>query len=162
MKKKYGTVLEMNDELFKFRRRIIGLLYEAKQVLGMELPRLKVRVVKYTEDNTLGMCHADKNYITISEKMAKESENILRQVVWHEIAHAFFKAPHKEGCPLMDASLQRKATKKQLEKALKNTASVKKLEEFLGIEKVAAKKQRGNLVYGPEGRGKVHFINSGR
>ena len=112
-------ILNMTPELFKFRKRIIKLLYEAREVLGTELPRIKVRIVEFTKENTLGMCFIDKDYITISLKMAPESENVLRQVVWHELAHAYFKAPHKAGCPLMNPSLIRTATKAQLVKALK-------------------------------------------
>jgi len=114
-------VLEMTPELFKFRRRVIKLLYEARDVLGMELPRIKVRIVKYGahKKNTMGTCFIDKNFITIADVMVTESENILRQVVWHELAHAYFKAPHVDGCPLMNATLIRTATKAQLTKALK-------------------------------------------
>ena len=119
MKNNKAKVLKMDDELFKFRRQIIGLLYEARTVLGMELPRIKVRIVEYTDSTTLGTCWIDKDYITLAAKLSQESENTLRAVVWHELAHAYFKAPHVEGCPLMDATLDRSVTKAQLVKALK-------------------------------------------
>lgn len=96
-------VLEMNDKLFRQRRRVIDALYEAKRVLGMELPRIKVRIVEFNEkeQHVLGVCFIEKDYISISHQIVSWNDDMVRHVVWHELGHAWFKAKHDESCPLM-------------------------------------------------------------
>lgn len=106
-------VLKMTDELFKFRRRIIGFLYEARDIvkeeIGKDLPRIKVRIVDYIkseEKSILGKCHIDANYITISKDLAKVNESLLRHVVWHELVHAYLGfTGHDESSILMKSSV---------------------------------------------------------
>lgn len=68
-------VLKMTDELFKFRKRVIGFLYEARTIIsneiGRELPRIKVRIVDYLNKGhgVLGKCHVGDNYVTVSKDL---------------------------------------------------------------------------------------------
>lgn len=117
------TIRQMDDVLFAQRRRIIDLLYEAKRVLGMDLPRIKVRIVDYTTNNTMGLCHIDKDYITVSAKLFDWSEDTLRHIVWHELAHAWFNAKHDDTDPLM-ATQYTAVPKEQLEKSLRKIAGL--------------------------------------
>lgn len=109
----------MNEDLFVQRQRIITLLYEAKNILKIELPRIKVRIVDFeNEDTTLGKCFINKDYITVSHKLTAWDENYLRLVVWHELAHAYFNAVHEETCPLMSPIARNNISKDQLVKSL--------------------------------------------
>jgi hypothetical protein len=102
--KKTEKILEMNDLLFIQRKRVIAILYEARSILKMNLPRIKVRIVEFEKrknEIVLGRCFINKDYITISKDITNWSDDFLRSVVWHELAHAFFNAQHDETCPLM-------------------------------------------------------------
>jgi hypothetical protein len=120
--KKKSDVIKMSDELFIQRRRIITMLYEAKAVLNMSLPRIKVRIVDYEKHDTykiLGRCFIDKDYITISKDMTNWTDDFLRSVVWHELAHAYFNAKHDMTCPLMHPHCMEAKNKETLALALK-------------------------------------------
>jgi len=116
--------LVMTEALFKQRQRIISLLNEAKQILGIQLPWLKVRMVSYEETKTLGLCWIKQDWISISEKMVSWDENYLRHVVWHELCHAYFNTKHQEDCILMNAILTKPGSKEDLIKALKKHAKI--------------------------------------
>lgn len=114
----------MNDKLFQFRRECIVLLYEFREIVGFDLPRIKVRMVDFEESGTLGKCWIGKDYIAISTSLMEESKGALRHVVWHELCHAYFSAKHVDSCPLMNAkvNMKRPVTKAQAIKAIKKLA----------------------------------------
>lgn len=130
-------ILKMDDSVFKFRRQIIGFLYEARAIAqkasGRDLQRIKVRVVDFEGEKSkalpgnivIGRCFLEKDYIVISHKIADKGEDYLRQVVWHELAHAWFNAPHVAGCALMAPEVNVNSTKADLEKALRKLAKPK-------------------------------------
>jgi hypothetical protein len=116
-------IIKMTDSLFIQRRRVMDMLYEAREVLSMELPRIKIRIVDFEEEkNTLGLCYIDQNYITISKSIDSWDEDYLRHIVWHELAHAYFNAKHDEKCPLMHPIANLGQKKALLTKALKKIA----------------------------------------
>ncbi len=113
-------ILKMTTDLFLQRRRVIEMLYEAHKVLKMDLPRIKVRLVDFeNERHVLGKCFINKNYITISKEMTNWSDNFLRHIVWHELAHAYFNAKHDKKCPLMNPIVRNEHSRDVLVKALK-------------------------------------------
>lgn len=113
-------VLKMTDELFTQRRRVITQLYAARKVIGKELPRIKVRIVKFDSRSTLGVCFIDKDFISISSDLTQWNDEKLRFIVWHELGHAYFRASHDENCVLMRSTLPVKLPSlAMLEKALK-------------------------------------------
>lgn len=119
-----NTVLKMDSDLFTQRKRVIKMVHEARSVLGMDLPWIKVRIVSYEEANILGVCTYNKDYVTISEKLKDWDDNYLRHVVWHELCHAYFTTRHDESCILMRAVLTKPGTKAELIKALKKHSKI--------------------------------------
>jgi predicted metal-dependent hydrolase len=115
---KTETDLTMTEELFIQRQRVIKIINEAKDILNIPLPWLKVRIVSYSS-NTLGRCWIEQNFITISKEMNNWEENYLRSVVWHELCHAYFGTAHDDKCILMAPTLDKPGTKEELIKALK-------------------------------------------
>ena len=96
----------MNDEVYKLRRQIIELIYEAKRG-GVKLPRISVRVGEQTarHKNILGCAMMNKNLMWITKDAIDLGIDTLRNVVFHEIAHAVFNVDHDEKCPLMAKEL---------------------------------------------------------
>jgi len=88
--------LQMNDDVYALRRKVIELIYEAKEL--DDLPRIEVRI---TEDDKeiLGQGRMNQNIIWISRRAVTEFN--LRPIVYHEILHAVYGVPHDEKCPLM-------------------------------------------------------------
>jgi hypothetical protein len=115
------TVRPMDDPLFAQRRRVIDCLYDAKRVLGVDLPRVKVRIVDYDEAKTLGLCHIGKDHITVSGDVFNWSDEKLRHIVWHELAHAWFNAKHDPANPLM-APTYKEVPRSAMEQALRQAA----------------------------------------
>lgn len=94
--------VELSDDVFAQRRKIMELIYEAREIIGGDLPYIKIQIVEYiNETDTLGTCYLNKDHVVISKECAKWSKPILRWVVWHELGHAYFNARHDEECPLM-------------------------------------------------------------
>jgi len=116
-------VIKMSDDLFVQRRRVMQTLYEAHKVLNMDLPRIKVRIVDFEKETlVLGKCFINKNYITISRELKNWDEDLLRHVVWHELAHAYFNAKHDDKCPLMNPVTRSGKSRAILAKALRRCA----------------------------------------
>lgn len=117
-------ILKMDDRLFAQRRRVMGMLYEARKVIGADLPRIKVRIVDFgtNKENLLGLAYIERDYITISHKLTGWSDEALRHVVWHELGHAYFSAKHDEKCPLMAPKLNEPGKREVLAKALRKLA----------------------------------------
>ena len=106
MKTKKIKNFKMNDEVYKLRRQVIELIYEAKRG-GLNLPRISVRVGEQTakHKNILGCAMMNKNQMWITKDAIDLGIDTLRNVVFHEIAHAVFNVVHDEKCPLMQEEL---------------------------------------------------------
>ena len=114
----FGTKnLKMDDKVYKLRRQVIDLIYEAKEVV--DLPRITVRV---TDDHKtmLACATLSKNVMWVTTRVLKGSWD-LRMVIYHEIAHAVYGTQHDENCKLMKANLNKteRMSKKQAQKILK-------------------------------------------
>ena len=97
----------MNDEVYKLRRQIIDLIYEAKNG-GVNLPRIEVRVGEQSSSkhkNVLGCAKMSGNQMWITKDAIDLGSDILRNIVFHEIAHAVYGTQHDESCPLMQSAL---------------------------------------------------------
>ena len=84
---------QMDSDVYKLRRKVIDLIYEAKKLV--DLPRIDVRVTDNHKFIAGAGCVHD-NKIWITEKFVAS-----RAVVFHEILHAVYGVPHIAGCPLM-------------------------------------------------------------
>ena len=116
---------KMNDEVYKLRRQVINLIYEAKN-FGIDLPRIDVRIgtAKKGHEQVLGVGRMSDKKIWITERAINHSKNYLRHVVFHEIGHAVFGLNHREDCPLMCSELDKPVTKKQALSILKEYAQL--------------------------------------
>ncbi len=101
----------MNNDVYKLRRQVIDLIYEAKRG-GVKLPRIEVRIgeqssIRYR--NVLGCARMSGNQMWITKSAIDLGTDILRNIVFHEIAHAVYGTEHDENCPLMGATLNEDA-----------------------------------------------------
>ena len=111
MKTKKIKNFKMNDEVYKLRRQVIDLIYEAKRG-GVNLPRIEVRVGEQSSakhKNVLGCAKMSNNQMWITKDAIDLGSDILRNIVFHEIAHAVYGTQHDESCPLMCSALNEDA-----------------------------------------------------
>jgi|TARA_B100001250_G_C19754238_1_gene769325 hypothetical protein len=106
MKTKKIKNFKMNDAVYKLRRQVIDLIYEAKRG-GVNLPRIAVRVGEQTakHKNVLGCAKISGNQMWITKDAIDLGLDTLRNIVFHEIAHAVYGTEHDESCPLMSAEV---------------------------------------------------------
>ena len=97
---------KMNDEVYLLRRRVIDILYQARD-FDIKLPRINVRIGTATEKhkNVLGV-GGNKN-IWITEKAINKGYQYLLHVVLHELCHAVYNLDHNEKCKLMASVLDK-------------------------------------------------------
>jgi predicted transcriptional regulator with HTH domain len=97
---------KMSDAVYKLRRKVIELIYEVKKG-GVKLPRISVRIGEQTvkHKNVLGCAKMNGNQMWITKDAIDLGIDTLRNVVFHEIAHAVFNINHDEKCPLMQSAL---------------------------------------------------------
>ena len=95
---------KMNDRTYVLRRKVIDILYEARDH-GIKLPRINVRIGNPTEGhkNVLGV--GGRLNIWITEKAIDRGYNYLLHVTLHELCHAVFDLDHDENCKLMASSI---------------------------------------------------------
>jgi hypothetical protein len=126
---------KMNKDTYAKRRKVIDLIYEAKN-FGIDLPRIDVRIgtAKKGHEQVLGVGRMSDKKIWITEKAINQNTNYLRHVVFHEIGHAVFGLNHREDCPLMCSELDKPVTKQQALSILKEYAQ---LIDKLNNQKVA-------------------------
>lgn len=128
---------EMNPEVYEKRRKVIEVIYEAKNLaksIGVDLPRIQARIVdkdpnEVLRKSSLGTASMGGMEIWIPEDcLTGMYTGYLRQVVFHEILHAAFSIGHDETSRLMgsrvgSAPLTRELTDtlfvKHIKKALK-------------------------------------------
>ena len=89
---------KMNSEVYKLRRRVMNLIYEANTIV--KLPRVTVRIIE-DEKKALGYGQLGNNIIWITERAVTASEFDLRTIVFHELIHAVYGIGHDDNCPLM-------------------------------------------------------------
>lgn len=114
MKTKKIENFKMNKEVYKLRRQVIDLIYEAKN-FGIELPRIEVRIGKPKKghEHVLGVGRMTKRIIWITDNAINRSTEYLRHVVFHEIGHAVFGLEHDEKCPLMASEIDKPINRRQ-------------------------------------------------
>jgi hypothetical protein len=99
-----GKNLKMSNEVYALRREVMNYLYEAKNVLrsiGIEIPRVDVRITDNSGHDALGMGRLRGNIIWISTSSLKKWNTHLRDVVYHELVHAITGFEHDDNCRLM-------------------------------------------------------------
>ena len=104
MKTKEIKNFKMNDETYKLRRRVINILYEARD-RSIILPRVNVRIGESAHEykNVLGV--GGGHNIWITKKAIDRGYQYLLHVVLHELCHSVFNLPHNEKCKLMSSKL---------------------------------------------------------
>ena len=114
MKTKKIENFKMNKKVYKLRRQVIDLIYEAKN-FGIELPRIEVRIGKPKKghEHVLGVGRMTKRIIWITDNAINRSTEYLRHVVFHEIGHAVFGLEHNEKCPLMASEIDEPINRRQ-------------------------------------------------
>lgn len=91
--------LDMNKQVYKLRRNVMELIYEAKAVVPT-LPRISVRITE--KDYTInGVGRMNDCIIWIPANSAGRTKDQLRRTVFHEILHAAYGVEHVDGCKLM-------------------------------------------------------------
>ena len=101
---------EMNDQTYNERRKVISIIYQCLR-LNKSLPRVEVRIVE-NKGNVLGRATIFSRVPHISiTKQAFSSEDMLHNVVLHELCHTWFDAMHDETCPLMRSTINKPLTK---------------------------------------------------
>lgn len=103
----------MNENVYHERRIVMDLIYEARDLCrksNVDFPRINVRIMEKDpkcEDNFIGFGSMDNSlYIWILDKCVQlNSENYLRQLVFHELLHAVKNCPHIVGSKLMSGSM---------------------------------------------------------
>jgi len=124
----------MNDGVYKLRRQVIDSINEAKRG-GVNLPWIAVRVGEQTakHKNVLGCAKIKGNQMWITKDAIDLGSDILRNIVFHEIAHAVYGTQHDESCPLMCSALNEDAVLNK-EDCLKHLLKYQPSEENSSLE----------------------------
>tara|TARA_B100001094_G_C17971021_1_gene690298 strand:- start:275 stop:709 length:435 start_codon:yes stop_codon:yes gene_type:complete len=104
MKTKYIKNNKMNDATYVLRRKVIDILYEARNH-GIRLPRINVRIGNPTKGNENVLGVGGRLNIWITEKAIDRGYNYLLHVTLHELGHAVYNLDHDENCKLMASSI---------------------------------------------------------
>ena len=108
---KGARVRKMDNATYALRRRVIDIIYEAKNELrahGLQLPRIEVRIVDTDPSVTAcGYAYLGANVVHIATKWATNGTAAeLYHIVLHEIVHAATGFRHDENCYLMHPNLR--------------------------------------------------------
>tara|TARA_R110000823_G_scaffold309687_1_gene434120 strand:+ start:410 stop:805 length:396 start_codon:yes stop_codon:yes gene_type:complete len=109
---------KMNDLVYKKRRQVMNLIYEVKKEIK-DLPRIEVRIGEARKKNVLGVAMLKDYKIWITDDAINMGEDVLRNVVFHEIVHAVTGFEHDEKCPLMQSKQKTILNKNDCMKKLK-------------------------------------------
>ena len=93
MKTKYIKNNKMNDVTYVLRRKVIDILYEARNH-GIRLPRINVRIGNPTKGNENVLGVGGRLNIWITEKAIDRGYNYLLHVTLHELCHAVYNFHH--------------------------------------------------------------------
>ena len=108
----YAKNKRMNDDTYALRRKVIEVIYEAKNMLrkeGKEMPRIDVRITD-VDHKALGWAYIGLNMVYMPEQMFTNPrlKTYFKEVVLHEIVHAVTGFRHDDKCPLMSPSIGQK------------------------------------------------------
>ena len=97
---------KMNPETYALKSQVVNLIREAKRG-GARLPWIRVIIGDQTSNHkdVLGCAVIKGNKMWITEEAINLGTDTLRNIVFHEIAHAVFGTQHDESCPLMQSAL---------------------------------------------------------
>ena len=118
MKTKQIKNFKMNDAVYKLRRQVIELIYEAKKEIK-DLPRIEDRIGEPRNHKVLGVAELKNKKIWITKDAIDLGQDSLRNIVFHEIVHAVTGFGHDEKCPLMQSKLKTILNKNDCMKYLK-------------------------------------------
>jgi len=92
---------DMSTDTYALKRRVIGFVYEAKNLIGDKFERVNV-VIGDSPPGNLGAAFTGKKAIFIAARVAETaSDDDLRSTVFHELVHAITGFRHDDTCPLM-------------------------------------------------------------
>ena len=99
------TNLKMDSDTYALRRKVMGFIYEAKEVV--DLPRIDIRIAdKKPTMTTLGRAVMGGRMIWITtDALSRYTHDELRHIVFHELCHAVGSVMHDKLCPLMSPFL---------------------------------------------------------
>ncbi len=106
----------MDSATYAQRRRVMGVVYEARELLGAKFSRVEVRIAERLHNGILGVARMDIQAIFVPENAFDMTELEFRHIVMHELCHTLAGAGHDESCPLM-ASILKPSTKEQQNQA---------------------------------------------
>ena len=81
MKTKEIKNFEMNNEVYKLRRKVINLIYEVKNKVE-NFPRVEIRIGESRCDKTLGIASRGKRQVWITKEAIDMGEDALRNIVY--------------------------------------------------------------------------------
>jgi hypothetical protein len=94
-----GKMSKMSSETYAFRRKIMDILYECRRK-GFFLPRVEVRILDSVD--ACAYAYLGKSIVHFNKKyLGEKYEDMLTQIVLHEVVHAVFAVGEVEGCRLM-------------------------------------------------------------
>ena len=128
---------KMNDAVYKLRRQVINLIYEVKKEIK-DLPRIDVRIGEARKKNVLGVAMLKDYKIWITDDAINMGEDVLRNVVFHEIVHAVTGFEHDEKCPLMQSKQKT---------ILNKNDCMKKLKEYIKPATILTMAPNGAMCY---------------
>jgi len=119
---------DMNPATFTLRRKVISIIFEAKNLLreqNVEMDRVDIRITDSKEHQTLGVARMNDRIMWIpADSITNLTGLELRHVVFHELCHALFGTKHDELCMLMSRVL-RKTTRKDQNNAFLTNAIIR-------------------------------------
>lgn len=102
--------MRMDDNVYKLRRQVIDIIYEANRRLQANgcprLPRQEVRIVDGGKKNILGYAWMGCNIVHINKQTCEgrrdtSEHTALLYTTLHELLHSVLAIDHTESCPLM-------------------------------------------------------------
>jgi len=93
----------MDNITYQERSKVMGYVYEAKNLLGSKFERVDIRITERPKHGILGSALLNDHIIWIPETVI--SSLFLREIVFHELVHALFGFMHDEKCPLMSSNI---------------------------------------------------------
>jgi predicted metal-dependent hydrolase len=121
--------LEMNDQVFELRQKVMKYVYDAKELLGGKMERVEVRIVENEDGTAARASRSRKKHISITMKACEYSPAVLKRVVFHELVHTLTGFGHDEKCKLMNSKgkwiYSNQLESKELETIFKKYVGVK-------------------------------------
>ena len=93
---------KMDNEVYQLRKKVINIIYEVKN-LGLNIPRVDVRIGEHKKCNVLGLARLKDNIIWITKSAISKGDEHLRHIVLHELLHTIYGCEHDSKCTLMNA-----------------------------------------------------------